>query len=131
MKLKTLIEANEPLKRLCEKRFTSYKKMRELVKLRKTIEQEVEFYANEEKKAIATYAEHNADGTPIFLDDGRLRLKDAEAKLAFEKELTSLLDTDIEDIETISLKETDFRAIDDIPTIDDMLALEGIIIFED
>ena len=47
MKLKTLLEANEPLKRLSEKRLASYKKMRELVKLRKAVEQEVSFYATE------------------------------------------------------------------------------------
>ena len=63
MKLKDLIEANVPLKRLTEKRFVSYKKMRELVKLRKAVEQEVEFYATEEKKAISLYAETDASGT--------------------------------------------------------------------
>ena len=42
MKLKQIIEATEPLKRLSEKRLASYKKMRELVKLRKAVEQELE-----------------------------------------------------------------------------------------
>lgn len=131
MKLKDLIEANVPLKRLTEKRFVSYKKMRELVKLRKAVEQEVEFYATEEKKAISLYAETDASGSPLFLDDGRLRLKDMEAKVAFEKEITTLRETDVDGIEPITLSESDFRSADDLPTVDDMIALEGVIVFED
>ncbi len=131
MKLKDLLEANEPLKRLSEKRFASYKKMRELVKLRKAVEQEVEFYAVEEQKAIASYAEKDESGTPVFLNDGRLRLKDMEAKIAFEKEIATLRETDVDGITPISLSEADFRSADDLPTVDDMIALEGIIIFED
>ena len=131
MKLKELLEANEPLKRLSEKRFASYKKMRELVRLRKTVEQEMEFYAGEEKKAVNTYGELDEHGSPIFLDDGRLRLKDMEAKVAFEKEITTLRETDVDGIEPITLSESDFRSADDLPTVDDMIALEGVIIFED
>ena len=131
MKLKELLEANEPLKRLSEKRFASYKIMRELVRLRKTVEQEMEFYAGEEKKAVNTYGELDEHGSPIFLDDGRLRLKDMESKIAFEKELSALLETEVDGIEPISLCERDFRSTDDIPTVDDMIALEGVIIFED
>ena len=131
MKLKDLIEANAPLKHLTEKRVVSYKKMRELVKLRKAVEQEVEFYATEEKKAISLYAETDEGGSPLFLDDGRLRLKDMEAKVAFEKEITTLRETDVDGIEPITLSESDFRSADDLPTVDDMIALEGVIVFED
>ncbi|WP_120161510.1 hypothetical protein [Mycoplasmopsis bovirhinis] len=131
MKLKELLDAKEPLKRLSEKRFTDYKKMRGLVRLRKAVEQEVEFYATEERKAVDTYAEHGADGTPIFLGDGRIRLKDADSKIAFEKELSALLDTEVDGIEPITLCESDFRSTEDIPTPDEMIALEGVIIFED
>ena len=105
--------------------------MRELVKLRKAVEQEVEFYATEEKKAIGLYAETDEGGNPLFLDDGRLRLKDMEAKVAFEKEITTLRETDVDGIEPITLSESDFRSADDLPTVDDMIALEGVIIFED
>ena len=131
MKLKELLAANEPLKRLSEKRFASYKKIRELVRLRKAIEQETEFYAEEEKKAVKTYGELDDNGNPIFLEDGRLRLKDMDSKIAFENELTTLLETEVDGIEHISLCERDFRSLDDIPTVDDMIALEGVIIFED
>jgi len=131
MKLKDLLAANEPLKRLCEKKFASYKKMRELVKLRKVVEQEVELYATEEQKAINTYAELDKNGTPIFLDDGRLRLKDMDSKVAFEKEISTLRDTDIDGIEVVTICERDFYCSEDLPTVNEMIALEPLVVFEE
>ena len=131
MKLRNLLEANEPLKRLSEKRLASYKKMRELVRLRKAVEAEVDFYATEETKCVNTYAELDDTGAPIFLPDGRLRLRDAEAKTAFEAEIEALRDTEIEDISPVSLSETDFLTSSDLPTTNEMIALEHIINFEE
>ena len=131
MKLNDILVANEALKRLSEKRFLSYAKMRELVKLRKAVEQEVDFYAKEETKAVNAYAEVDEGGSPIFLSDGRLRLKDMDAKIAFEKEIATLRETEVDGIVPITLCERDFRSPDDIPTVDDMIALESVIIFED
>ena len=131
MKLNDILVANEALKRLSEKRVSSYAKMRELVKLRKAVEQEVDFYAKEETKAVNAYAEVDEGGSPIFLSDGRLRLKNMEAKIAFEKEIATLRETEVDGILPITLCERDFRSPDDIPTVDDMIALEGVIIFED
>lgn len=131
MKLKDLLAANEPLKRLCEKRFASYKKMRELAKLRKVVEQEVEIYLKEEQKSVKTYAELDKNGTPIFLEDGRLRLKDVESKVAFEKEISALRDTDIDGIEPVTISERDFYTCDDLPTVNEMIALEPLVVFEE
>ena len=62
MKIKDILIANEPLKRLCDRRLASYKKMRELARLRKAVEQEVEFYTAEETKAVSIYAEVDKNG---------------------------------------------------------------------
>ena len=131
MKLKDILVANEPLKRLCDKRLANYKKMRELAKLYRAVKQEVEFYFIEEKKAVDIYAELDKNGTPIFLEDGRLRLKDMESKIAFEKEIEKLRDTEVDGIEPIILCERDFRSEDDLPTVSEMLALEPLVVFED
>ena len=131
MKLKDILVANEPLKRLCDKRLANYKKMRELAKLFRAFKQEVEFYFVEEKKAVDIYAELDKNGTPIFLEDGRLRLKDMESKIAFEKEIEKLRDTEVDGIEPIILCERDFRSEDDLPTVSEMLALEPLVVFED
>ena len=131
MKLKDILVANEPLKRLCDRRLANNKKMRELAKLYRAVKQEVEFYFVEEKKAVDIYAELDKNGTPIFLEDGRLRLKDMESKIAFEKEIEKLRDTEVDGIEPIILCERDFRSEDDLPTVSEMLALEPLVVFED
>lgn len=131
MTIKDILAANEPLKRLCDRRLASYPKMRELAKLRKAVEQEVDFYMAEEGKAIATYAEVDGNGAPIFLEDGRLRLKDIESKIAFEKEIEKLRCTEVDGIEPVALSEKDFHSSDDLPTISEMVVLEPLVIFEE
>ena len=131
MKLKHIIEAKDAIVRLTEKRFTDYKKLRGIVKLRKSVEAEFEFYCDQEKKAVETYGEKSDKGTPAFLPDGRLKLKDVESKEAFEAEIKKLLDTEVGDFKIITIKESDFLTADDLPTPSDMLLLENIIDFAD
>ena len=131
MKLKYIIEAKDAIVRLTEKRFTDYKKLREIVRLRKAAEAEFEFYCDQEKKAVETYGEKTDKGTPAFLPDGRLKLKDVQAKEAFEAEIKKLLDTEVGDFKIITIKESDFLTADDLPTPSDMLLLENIIDFAD
>ena len=131
MKLKTIIETKPALERLTEKRFSDYKKLREIVKLRKSVETEFDFYVEQEKKAVDAYAEKKPDGTPVFLEDGRIKLKDPKAKAAFEEDITRLQETEVDDVTPIKLTEADFLSASDLPTPGDMIALEGLIIFED
>lgn len=131
MKLKTIVATKPALARLTEKRFSDYKKLREIVNLRKSVESEFDFYVEQEKKAVEAYAEKKKDGTPVFLEDGRIKLKDPKSKDAFEAEIIRLQETEIDGITPITLSERDFLTPDDLPTASDMLALEGIIEFED
>ena len=131
MKLLTIIGAKDALTRLTEKHFTNFKVARKLVTLRKAVDAEVEFYAGEEKKAVDLYAEKDENGNPVFLGEGRLKLRDNDAKIAFEAEVKKLLDTEVDDIEAVMLRESDFRSADELPTPGDMIALEGFVTFED
>jgi hypothetical protein len=131
MILNQILMAREPLKRLTEKTFTSYKKVRELAKLRKVVEDEVEIYVGEEKKAVDKYAEKDTRGNPIFLDGGRIKLKDNQAKFEFEQEVAKLRLSEIESPVAVELQESDFKDSSDIPTPDDMLLLDGIVNFVD
>lgn len=130
MKLKTVIEAKTALIRLTEKRFCNYRKIRELVKLRKAVETEFDIYVEQEKKAVEVYAEKK-DGSPVLLEDGRIKLKDAPSKVAFEEEILRLQNSEIDGITPVSVSGADFLTSDDLPTPDEMLSLEGIIVFED
>lgn len=129
MKLIELLNALIPLRVLTETRFTSFRKSRELAILRKKVEFEGDFYSKEEKKIVEAYAARNENGEPIILEGGRIQLKDIESKIAFEKEINELRNTEVEDIEKVSLSEDDFADKDRIPTPNELLALEPIIEF--
>ena len=129
MKLIEVLNALIPLRALTEARFTSFKKSRELAILRKKVEFEADFYGKEEKKIVETYAEKNEAGEPIILDGGRIKLKDIESKIAFDKEITNLRELEISDIEKVKLSESDFADTSKIPTPYELIALEAVIEF--
>lgn len=129
MKLIELLQAQTPLKRLTEKNFNNYKVLRELAKLRKAVESEVEFYTEQERKAVDLYADKDDKGQPVILENGRIKLKDIEAKQAFDEELTKLRALEVEGITKVVVEEKDFRSSVDYPTPDEMLALECVVDF--
>lgn len=129
MKLIELLQAQTPLKRLTEKNFNNYKVLRELAKLRKAVESEVEFYTEQERKAVELYADKDDKGQPIILENGRIKLKDIEAKQAFDEELTKLRALEVDGITKVVVGEDDFRSSADYPTPDEMFALECVIDF--
>ena len=57
--------------------------------------------------------------------------KDADAKEAFETQISALLETVVDGVHPVMLTETHFRSTTDIPTPEDMIALEGIVDFAD
>ena len=129
MKLIEVLNALIPLRALTEARFTSFKKSRELAILRKKVEFEADFYAKEEKKIVEAYAEKNESGEPIILDGGRIRLKDEEAKKAFDKAITDLRNTEIDSFSKVQLSGSDFADSVKIPTPYELIALESVIEF--
>lgn len=129
MKVIELLQAQTPLKRLTEKNFNNYKVLRELAKLRKAVEAEVEFYTEQERKAVELYADKDDKGQPVILGNGRIKLKNIEAKQAFDEELTKLRALEVDGITKVVVGEGDFRSSADYPTPDEMLALECVIDF--
>ena len=87
--------------------------------------------SEQEKKAVDAHAAKKEDGSPDFTEDGRLKLKDAESKNAFEVEILRLQETEIDGIVPVKLCEEDFLTTNDLPTASDMLILEGIVDFAD
>jgi hypothetical protein len=129
MKIINLLNAKEALTRLLECKYTSFKVVRELANLRKVAEAEIEFYIEQEKKIVTAYSLKDEKGNPVFLDGGRVQLKDEDSKTAFEKEITDLRSLEVETITPVSVRESDFRNKDDIPSPNDLFALEGIVDF--
>lgn len=131
MKLISIMQARDALTKLTDTHFTSYKILRELVRLKKRVDEEYEFYSEQEKKAVDAYADKSEDGQLIFVDGGRLKLKDVKSKAAFDAEIAKLNDTEVDDIPTVTIHESDFKSAADFPTATDMLALSAIIEFEE
>ena len=131
MKLINVMQARDALAKLTDTHFTSYKILRELVKLKKRVDEEYEFYSTQEQKAVDAYAEKNENGQLVFVDGGRLKLKDAKSKAAFDAEIAKLNETEVDDIPVVTIRENDFRTAADFPTATDTLLLSEIIEFEE
>lgn len=129
MKLIELLNARSALKSLTEKNFANYKILRDLTRLRKSVDAEVEFYTEQERKAVLQYADKDEKGQPIILDNGRIKLKDIESKQAFDEELSKLRTLEVDGITKVVVEESDFRSSNDYPTPDEMIALECVIDF--
>lgn len=131
MKLISIMQTRDALVKLTDAHFTSYKILRELVKLKKRVDEEFEFYSAQEKKAVDAYADKSEDGQLIFVDGGRLKLRDVKSKAAFDAEIEKLNETEVDDIPTVIIRESDFKSVSDFPTATEMLALSAIIEFEE
>ena len=131
MKLIEILTANEALKKLANSKFNSFKKSYELSKLRKQVDEEVNFYVEEEKKIVESYASKDENGKPIFLDGGRIKLDSLEAKNNFEKEISELRELEIDKISKVIISSNDFKSEEDIPTPNEILALEVLIDFKE
>lgn len=131
MKLIQILQGREALKKLTDAHFTSYKTLRELVRLSKRVDEEYDFYSKQEQKAVEAYADKTEDGQLIFVEGGRLKLKDAQSKRAFDEELTKLNETEIDDIPVVTIRESDFASVADFPTATEMLLLSAFINFEE
>ena len=130
MKFGTIINGRQAVQSFAEKRFSNYKKAREIASLQITVNAECDFYVHEERKIIDAYAEKDVNGMPVFVDGTHIRLKDAESAKEFEKEIERLKDAETDAITPVTICEEDFRSPDDFPTPAEMATLEPFIIFE-
>ena len=128
MKLNEVLAAREPLNKLSQKHFSNFKVVRNISELVKSVNNEFDFFNTEFKKLIDTYAEKDEHGNPVIVQNGNIKLKDEEAKLAFDKEYKELLDLDVSDrVKVITIKETDFKTSEEFLTPGEMMALDPII----
>lgn len=130
MKMMELMAAKPALEALTKKRFTRFSVARKLAAMRKRVEEEAEFYATEQNKAIMAYAALDENGNPIFIDGRRIQLKSPEARVAFERALEALNEMCVDGLSPLALTEADFADTKDFTTPDEMCALMGLVDFE-
>ena len=106
-----------------------YDTARDVHKMYKTLEAEYQFFAQEEEKLIAEYAEKDKNGKPKITDNGRVTFADIKTKIAYSERLAELGATDAKvEIPFISLSGSDIGEQRIAPeTIE---ALEDFITFE-
>lgn len=130
MRLSQIIQARGAIGHLTHIRLRNFSATRKLAALKKRVDEESDFFEQEQNKAIMEYAEFS-DGKPVFTEDKCIRLKDEASKAAFEGEMHRLLDIEVDDVEPVILSESDFRNDSDYPTPEEMLALEGLVEFKE
>lgn len=128
MKLNEVLAGREPLHKLSEKHFTNFKVARAIAGLTKEVEEETNFFNAEFKKLVDAYSEKDENGNPVVVQNGNIKLKDEEAKKAFDKEYAELLSLDVSDrVHKITVLETDFKTQDDFLTPAEMMTLDAVI----
>lgn len=130
MQLIKIIQARAALCRLTETRFKNFTVARNLCALRKKVEELAEFTQQEQGKAVQAHAVLE-NGRPVLSDGGNIRLKSAEDKAAYDAEMQELVETEISDINPVTIVEADFRSPEDYPSPDDMMALDGLVEFKE
>lgn len=131
MKLIDILQGRDALTRLTDTHFKSYKLIRQLATLKKRADEEFAFYTEQEKRIVTEYAAKDEKGQIVFLDGGRVKLRDAEAKTAFDSEIDKLNNTEIDDIPMVSIRDTDFVSEKDFPTATEMTLLVGLVDFRE
>lgn len=132
MTINDILSAREPLVKLSSKKFTSFKVVRAIAILVREVNGEYEFFNTQFRELLDLYADKDANGNPILIQNGNIKLKDEEAKRSFDKKYSELLSVDVSDtVHKIDILEADFQNKADYPTPSEMIALETVINWRD
>ncbi len=129
--LANILNVTTVFKTLMGKRYNNFSVSFALAKAAKEIDSDREFYATEEKKMVKAYAVKEKDGKIKITDGNRIEFKDQKDAIAFNEEITKLQKTEVEIFEPITIKLSDFKIGEMDLTPNDILALEGFIVFID
>lgn len=132
MTINDILAAREPLIKLSSKKFTSFKVVRSIAILVREVNGEYEFFNTQFRELLNLYADKDATGNPILIQNGNIKLKDEESKKAFDQKYAELISVDVSDtVHKIDILEDDFQNKTDYPTPSEMIALETIINWRD
>jgi hypothetical protein len=126
MKMKNIAEANSAIMKFTTKRFT-HSVARELVTLRKRIQAEFEFMAEERQKIANQYVLKDENGEPKIDDSGFYMFESIEKANEFKVEFYNLLESEIDEIKPVIIRDSDILDGDNCPEIAFML--DGFVSF--
>ena len=113
--------------KLLQTNFTSFKLSRYLMIQKKKIDNELSIYLELEKKLIDKNAKKDDNGQPIVGEDGIIEFDSEDNKAEYIREIIDLKNTTIDNFEKVTIFEDNFRNANDIPSPNEMLALEEVI----
>ena len=122
-----LLQSAPLYNKLLQTNFTSFKLSRNLMIQKKKIDNELSIYLELEKKLIDKYAKKDDNGQPIVGEDGIIEFDSEDNKAEFIREIIELKNTTIDNFEKVTIYEDNFRNANDIPSPNEMLALEEVI----
>jgi hypothetical protein len=103
----------------------------DIVMLKKKCDEEYNFIIAQERELIDKYADKDEKGQAKTTPEGLVIFKNVQDRDTFESEVSKLKDTDIPDLKAITIKASDFKSTDEMPTPDEMIQLEGVVDFVD
>ena len=122
-----LLQSAPLYNKLLQTNFTSFKLARNLLIQKKKIDNELSIYLELEKKLIDKYAKKDDNGQPIVGEDGIIEFDSEDNKAEYIREIIELKNTTIDNFEKVTIFEDNFRNANDIPSPNEMLALEEVI----
>lgn len=130
-KLIEVVQVSELFQLLSRTHFNNFTTSYAIAKAVKEINGHKEFYISEEKKIVEAYASKDKDGQVIVMDGNRIKFDNMENAQKFNSEISNLQKTEIDIFEPIELKLSDFKDGDMNLTPNDIMALDGFIVFND
>ena len=121
-----LLQSAPLYNKLLQTNFTSFKLSRNLMIQKKKIDNELSIYLELEKKLIDKYAKKDDNGQPIVGEDGIIEFDSEDNKVEYIHEIIELKNT-IDNFKKVTIYEDNFRNANDIPSPNEMLALEEVI----
>jgi hypothetical protein len=131
MKLNNVLNSATALTALTKKHFVNFKIIHDIVMLKKKCDEEYNFIIAQERELIDKYADKDEKGQAKTTPEGLVIFKNVQDRDTFESEVSKLKDTDIPDLKAITIKASDFKSTDEMPTPDEMIQLEGVVDFVD
>lgn len=128
MKLSDLIAARDQLKNLANMHYVHFSTIRAVANLVKEADVELEFFTKEFREIVNKYADKDKDGKPVVGSAGNFKLSDADKREEFYKAYNDLLSVDIADkVKKITIKESDFKDTKELPTPNELSALDPFV----
>lgn len=131
-KLSDILNASKVFKLLTTKHFANFLVSYKIARASKEIDDNVNFYLEEEKKIVDKYADKDENGNIKIADGNMITFSNRENSINFNKEIAALQSVEVDIFDTIQLELTDFKDQKDIDlTPSDLILLDGFIEFID